>query len=583
MKILVPVLVVSAGGLAADGAGPVAGVDGIRRYSYTERLTRITADSYAWGLDADTFFSNTNRSELTLGADWTLEHGGSRRFVERTFWETWDAQGCGDGREFHDQYATHIATFGPWNAESSVSYRTYTRTWIRPCLPTDLQGTTSPTVPDAGINTFAGEWIQRRETNHPPANSWSIAPPFWEQGYNRFQETWNQTPRVQLTTGTSPFKTAGSFFWIRPTAYDLDRHEPIPNSEIRVAGARVTKEGRALVYSLNNAGYNQMRDVTPSIPTRKSFQFSVDQVRGDLRTGAVNWVAARPNPAWPGARPSGMAQRMQYPSGATPGDDQVLWDVLSNSPLAPQLASAANAVLALSPPAVSVSASGGVLTQTGVADRQWLTLAFLSRTANEVPPQTLTTNELDQCVVNARSTFRLINEFRVMTVPDGQQFAVADTERRRAALGQTAVTLLSGVSVRVRRSDGTLQTLPIGLSQANQILQMAGVGSTAVASGNGVVTGGVGSSEVRATAAMQGGVLPAAVHDLIVRGPRRDVSTSVGFQASADQVWLSPAPNSCAWPASSTYVWQESDERYVKAAADPAVTPPFDCFLTIHP
>lgn len=583
MKTLLLTLILSAGVLHAAGPGPIVGEDGIRRYFYSEQLTRSSDGTHSWGVDGDTLFTRTNRWDFSILANWNLEDGGSRRFLERSYWDMWDSQACGNGQDLFDEYSAYVVYFDPWNVSSSTSYRTYTRTWIKPCLPSDIQNTGTQPGPDSGIDTFAGGWIQRRQTNSPPAVTWSVPPPVWETGWGLSREIWNQTTRIQLTTGRSPYKHAGSYFFIYPKVYDLDRQEAVPHSEVRIAGNRVSSDGRVLVYSINNAGYNQMRDVTPSVPTRKSFRFDVRQMRTDYRTGAVNSYGASLNPVWPGARPGGMPQRMQYPSGTTPTDEQILWDVLSNSPLGPQMVSAANSVLALSSPAVSVASSGGKLTQTGVADRQWLTLAFLSRTANPVSPATLSTNELDQRVINARSTFRLINEFRVMTVPDGNQFAVAETERRRAAIGQTAVTLLAGVSVRVQRADGSTQTLPITASQANLILQTAGVGSNASAAGNATVIGGVGSSEYRANAAMQGGILPACVHDLIVRGPRRDLSTSTAFQASADQVVVAPLPSTCTWPAPSLYLWDESSERYVKTTTDSPATSPFDCYLTINP
>lgn len=578
------------GALVAESNGPAVGYTSVRLYSYTERKSELSIWRYGWGVDASTEYTTTNRWERTLGADWTLETGGTRRFVERTFWETWDAQACGDGREFYDHIVSSITTFSPWNTNSSSTYHTSSRNWIRPCLPQDLQSAISPISPDASMAGYVGAWIQRRETNAPPDAAWHVDPPLWEDFRSSYTAVWNQSPRVQLTTGPdrSPprhmWAKKYSWYWIYPTAYDLDRNEEIPMGEITIGGATVKPPGRALIFSANNAKYKQMEDVTPLIPTRKTFRFEVEAARAETRINSIKLLQSPSDPMWPGVRPNALPQRLQYPPGAsTTSDDQLLWDVLSNSPLGSQLASAANSVLALGSPAVSVASSGGHLSQATVADRQWLALAFLSRSGNAPAPATLSLAEVDSLAFTNRTSFRLFNELQITAVADGDRFAVTEMERRVSQVGQVPVKLLAGVTLRLRRADGTTHLVGVGITQVNQILSLAGVGNISTGTGHGSLTGGVGTSEVRTIASAQGGLLPAAVHDLIVRGPRSNLSISTAFRTSADQVGVVTEPATCGWQDATTYAWDETAGVYIRVLAQPPVSSPFACFLTIYP
>ena len=586
--LCVGIVCVTTSPLWADDPGPVAGVDGIRLYWYEERKSELSTWRTDQGVGPEFDTTTTNRWERTIGVDWTLMTGGTRRFVERSFWESWTRGACGDGIESQDNSQSTITGFTSWSTNSSVSYTTFSDRWVTPCQTPQIQGGIGPSYADSSIQQFVGTWTHRRDTNGPTVTTWYNPPPNWESGSIQGYDYWNQTPRIQLTTSTSPYKgRPGSFFWIRVSAHDLIRNEPIPNNEIRIAGKQVTVEGRALVYSRNNAGYNQMVDVTPSIPTRKTYRFNVSEHRSDSRTGAVQGYMGVSNPLWPGPRPTGMVQRMQYsvPSGSTgPTDDQILWDVLSNSPLAPQLNAAVNSVLGLSVPSVSVTSTQGGLAQATVSDRQWLALAFMSRSANAPLPTSMSPSELDTMTASSKGSYRLLNELKALGVVDGATYVVLENERRKSEVGQTMVRLWSGVTIRVTRGNGSVVPLAINATLMNAILSASGLALNNALSDNGALTGGVGTTQVRNTASMQGGILPAAVHDLIVRGPRRDLRSGVVFQGEADQMrTVIDTGTSCAWPGGDQYEWHDGTERYIKTSAAATSSSPFDCFLTIYP
>jgi hypothetical protein len=118
----------------------------------------------------------------------------------------------------------------------------------------------------------------------------------------------------------------------------------------------------------------------------------------------------------------------------------------------------------------------------------------------------------------------------------------------------------------------------------NAILAASGLALNTPLPDNGALTGGVGTTEVRNTASMQGGVLPAAVHDMIVRGPRRDLRAGLVFRGEADQMRTVFDPGTtCSWPSGDRYEWHDGTERYIKTSASSSSSSPFDCFLTIYP
>jgi hypothetical protein len=250
--------------------------------------------------------------------------------------------------------------------------------------------------------------------------------------------------------------------------------------------------------------------------------FSQNPVRAEQKAGALAVATIRPNPNWPGLRPIGMLQRLGYTTAtvnSVPSDDQILWDVMMNSPVASNLSEAVATITSgMSLFTIQIGTSAGTLINSTVKDREWLTLAFLSRSVNEPPTRSFSIPEIGTYVANNRTDYRMFNEFMIKAVVDGDKFATMNKLRQSQDVGRTVITLASPITMRVLVG-GSLGELTVPAATVNNVMSLSQFSPNDAGANNGAVIGGVNNQDIRHYNAAHAGPLLASVEEIIVKGP----------------------------------------------------------------
>lgn len=136
-----------------------------------------------------------------------------------------------------------------------------------------------------------------------------------------------------------------------------------------------------------------------------SSSFQEHNVRGIV----ICTILANEKGEWPGKRPEGMLARLGYPKGATPSDDQILFDVTLHVPYGPVILGLRGlSILAGGGGYVRVPA-GGNLAKASWKDRKWLALAMLARSDNKKPVE-----DFNQRVEEERFSNELFGDWRLI-------------------------------------------------------------------------------------------------------------------------------------------------------------------------
>jgi hypothetical protein len=583
--------------MVANTAGPIAGTDSIRRYAYTENFYWMQSQVTIEGIGSKTVYTSTNLYSQNINTSWDLMQGGDRSRVDRriNFIQGTDPL---IGKTFGERTDSTKSTFVPWNTTSSQEY-TFTTTRNN----TGSQSWNGPNYQGPGLDTYAGVW-QNRNLSTGFFNPYNNSGYLWNSGYTAFTNTWKQQSFVQLTTGPDRDGDSHSYFWVSATAVDLNTKQSIPVTSINVAGVPQSGRGRTLVYSKNNAGYREMLDTTPTAASHPSFSFDERTERAEKKAGvmAISTIAA--NSAWPGPRPAGMLTRMGY-QGVDPSDDQILWDVLANSPMGTMMieqvapyfypslvafASSIHPALATGVPSIFFGKPAGDLSQSTVADRKWLTLAFLSRSVNIPPPDVFSTNQVDLFGSGSKSSYRLLNELMVKNVVDGKVNKTSSIRRKRADVGTTRLYLYGPLHVKVS-INGKWINYPIQSEWVNRTLfELFSHVPNTPGNDNGLITGGVDNTFTKHVTSAHAGWALEPVENMIVRGNRSDFFSRVildcqndtmvpEYELSADRSSINRTGK--VWPTAYIYRWDPSVELYRKTIIEPQMATPFDGFMTI--
>lgn len=356
------------------------------------------------------------------------------------------------------------------------------------------------------------------------------------------------------------------------------------------------------MYSTNNAGYLEMLDTTPTADQYPSFTFDEQTERAEKKAGVMAISTIAPNAAWPGRRPVGMVDRLGY-KDFDPSDDQILWDILANSPMgsmmleqaAPYFSIGLEIVTTISRlkgivPTIVFGKPAGDLSQTTVADRKWITLAFLSRSVNTPPPDVFSTNQVDLFGSGSKSHYRLLNELMVKNVVDGKVNKTFSIRRKRADVGTTRLFLNGTLYIKVA-INGKWTNYPISSEWANRTLfELFSRVPNSPGRDNGQITGGAGSSFTKHVTSAHAGWALEPVESMIVQGQRSDFFSRVilncendilvpEYELSADRSSINGTGK--VWPTAYIYRWDPSVDLYQKTITEPQIPTPFDGFMTI--
>ncbi|MFO0829176.1 MAG: hypothetical protein U0572_13635 [Phycisphaerales bacterium] len=273
----------------------------------------------------------------------------------------------------------------------------------------------------------------------------------------------------------------------------------------------------------------------------------------------VSTIWELPTANWPGPKPAGMQSRLGYPPNATPTDDQIVFDVILNIPGGPaqELIAAIQAALADFNLTVQIPAQGALANATA-EDKQWIVLAFLKRSKNNVPPTLIPENAIDQFIEDG--DWRLINELHCRSeVSEQSAFAAAvELLASRHLIGPTPLQFLGPDPI---TTTFTVSGVPITFQLTLGKIVIGG-NIADPADNNGLIVGGqIGEAVIsQRTAGRIGPALEPAEKALI---PKRAApfasrltftaaSPTVEFTAQFDG---SQIDETIRWPRADGYRW----------------------------
>ncbi len=584
-----------------------AGFDSIRRSGCDIDYYGTRAHYFEAKSGAQLHWTNTNRYERRITLSWRLNTGGNRNSSARIYNHHWNYISPCDGNSIDETVERSSNSYAPWNETSDSGYLSGFSRLTKPCRPATYTPYSLPPSIGVGIQEYLGyNWTKWNV-------SWSDSRFVPGESYTASARHTSQ-PLTQLTTGVDPIDADGSsYFWVYTEAEDLPSPpgvaEPssnpwlwrtglrtgIPVTSISVAGQNQSPKGRVLVNSYNNAPYDWMVNTTPTIASVQNYQFFQYPVRAEQKAGALAVATIRPNPGWPGLRPTGMLQRLGYTTAtvnSVPSDDQILWDVMMNSPVGSTLNNVASTILSQNRRVtLQIGTSAGTLINSTVKDREWLTLAFLSRSVNGPPTPSFSIPEIGTYVANNQTDYRMFNEFMIKAVVDGDKFATMKKLRQRQDVGRTVITFASPITMRVLVG-GSLGELTVPAATVNYVMSLSQFFPNDAGANNGAVIGGVNNQDIRHYNAAHAGPLLASVEEIMVKGPRPDFYSSLNFECSNDTIAhhydlchnkSSKNGGTCTWPTFDIYRWDQNTKRYQWSTIEPQADAPFPCFLTIWP
>lgn len=392
--------------------------------------------------------------------------------------------------------------------------------------------------------------------------------------------------KLELITGPDLEGWADTYWWLYGWAYDNISMTYIPNGNVTIKGQPLDANGRVLALVPNNSA----TDVTATASGSIDYDFDVQGVRAETQAGSLIVSIIAPNWSWPGPRPTGMLARLGYNINNTqspPSDDQILFDVLMNTPLASAAISAINTIFGSD----AVDNSAGNLANVTIADRQWLTLGFLARSVNPIPPGAFARSYVDVFAGNIFD-YRLLNEFAVKSVVDGNHYRLTRTPylEKRADIGHTRLTMTGPVNVNLHFGGGW-SIVTLSAAQINSVFGLAAGVPNAAAVGHDMVYGGQnGNSTLMHRCAGSAGVILYTVEQAIIRKNPPPFFSEIWFFALNDGIdqrhalslnhksWLP----GCTWPEGYTYHLDFVNNVYWPYTVDAQSPTPFTCFLTLN-
>ncbi len=523
-------------------------------YRYGTRYETNSTSIYSDGWDAsDGYQSNWKASSKVT--NW-LSPAGDGTTTWRESWSNYsDRSGSASGS----------SSWGPFLAPQPTinRYRYAEKTFLD-------SGSTS------GIGPWAGDW-------------WSS---WWSN-----QRRVSIRTQPEFLTGADPDGWAQSYFWLNAWVWNNDEASYVPNSNVSVVGQTLDSQGRVLALLPNNA----TTDVTPSVTCGcTDYDFDVGASRAEVRSGSLIVSIIAGNSEWPGPRPAGMEQRLGYNfsnSQGVPTDDQIVFDVLMNTPVGSFGIGAINLLVknaTFGTKVYQIDTSAGNLANASIADREWLTLALLKRAVNPIPPQSFSRIQLDSWAMSSPWDYRLVNEFAVKAVVDQNRYRVTRTPhlRRRSDIGLTRLIMTGGVTVCVKYVGGQRVFVPITADQLNSVLPLASYLPNAAAVGNDLVYGGEnGDPSLMHRTAGSAGLLLYSVEQAIIRKDPPPFFSEIWFFASGSGInsqtalslnyksWLGTG---CTWPEAYTYKYNFDTGIYNRSAVNSQTPTPFTCFLKLQ-
>jgi hypothetical protein len=271
-----------------------------------------------------------------------------------------------------------------------------------------------------------------------------------------------------------------------------------------------------------------------------------------------------------------MYSRLGYPDD-TVNDDQILIDVILHIPSG-YFVQVINAVLAYLGGTVQVP-TAGFLTSATTDDKQWLTKAFLKRSANPVPPSNISTSAL-QTIISGKQ-WRLLNEFVICPdVQGGVYEKNVHIIRKNSLIGPTPFINYSLVYVSVSIPFIGVRSIPIPPGTLSALYDH---NIADPADENDKLTGG-GAGDTFFTHRTAGrvgpGLEPYERAFLPLRAP--PFSSEITFTVLPDDsIVMSDKPGwdlSCIFPTTYVYALNTLTNTYDLSVTRPQGASPFVCF-----
>ena len=287
------------------------------------------------------------------------------------------------------------------------------------------------------------------------------------------------------------------------------------------------------------------------------------------------------------ARPAGVVGRL-YPAG-TPGiggptDAQIVFDVSVSTPgsLGSFIITAVNA-LGILPAGATVAGSPGFTMATMTpADKQWMTLLFLSLSANPEPPL-----EFPEGFSYDVNLHRMVNELRFLYAIKAGKFATFTQKANQRVVGNTPFFLPGGVfyvqtTVNVPLIGPVTTALP--LPSLGSILALPPVSGNLITPPSGLL-GGTGSSFVENDLYTRAGPILQTYENAILGFKAPSFFGEARFDANGAMTDFNPVLGhspSHTWPSHYTYRWDRMAKKYVNRVSHLQTSPsgPFPGFIT---